>query len=52
MPSSLDVLENKMIFFPLSKLSVIWANKQVHLKKKKKKKDLTVCILSGKIQAR
>lgn len=51
MPSSLDVLENKMIFFPLSKLSVIWANKQVHLKKKKKK-DLTVCILSGKIQAR
>lgn len=40
MPSSLDVLENKMIFFPLSKLSVIWANKQVHLKKKKKKRTL------------
>lgn len=49
MLSSLDVLENKMTFF-LSKLLVIWANRQVNtLGKKKKKKDPAVCILSGKI---
>ena len=50
MLSSLDVLENKMTFF-LSKLLVIWANRQVNTlgKKKKKKKDPAVCILSGKI---
>lgn len=39
MLSSLDVLENKMIFF-LSKLLVIWANRQVSTLEKKKKRTL------------
>ena len=49
MLSSLDVLENKMIFF--SSVSFQWSG-QTDKYTLKKKKDLTVCILSEKIQAR